>query len=285
MSSTHVYWMDHSSSVGNVKRVSKSGGTVQTLATDQGDGGGLALTSDALYWGTSGFNSKGGVPRFVHRANLDGASSTQFESVAETVDSVVIANGVVYWNDREVGIGTKFYSKPVGGTGSATLLGSTTGAVNSITAAGGCLYYPVDYKSITRLCPGQTGLGVFSTSTSLGFGAQQSSDANMLYFNVSKRGLLRLPLTGTAAATDIIAGTDPGYPIVDGNVLYYVDGDSGGAPACTSNWGLYSTTKTPGGARVVLIPPPMECPSSLVSDSEAIYWINSNTGTIAKLAK
>ena len=285
VSSTHVYWMDETGAVGNVKRVSKSGGAVETLATTQGYPGGLALTSNAVYWGTLGSNGKGGVPRFVYRANLDGSSRTEFEPYAKTIDNLVIADGIVCWNDRDLGVATKYYSKPVGGSGSATLLGSTTSPGTNITAAGGCLYYSPDGKSITRLCPGTTGIGVFSTTSSVGFSPQQSSDATMLYFGVTQRGVVRLPLTGTTAATDVIAGTDVRSLIVDGSVLYYIDGSTGGAPACTTNWGLYRTTKTPGGARVELIPPPMECPYSLVTDSEALYWMNGNTGTIVKMAK
>lgn len=107
----------------------------------------------------------------------------------------------------------------------------------------------------------------------------------MLYFGVTDRGVMRLPLTGTAQATEVIAGAEVRGPVVDGNVLYYVDGDTGGAPACTTNWGLYRASKTPGGTRTELIPPPMDCPLSLAFDSEALYWINGTTGTIVKLAK
>ena len=286
VSSTHVYWTDVSSgSVGSVKRVSKNGGTVQTLATNQGYLSGLALTSSAVFWGSSGSNGQGAVPRFVYRANLDGTSRTEFEPFAKTVRGPVTADGIVYWADQESGVGANFYSEPVGSTGSATLLGSTTSWVSSFTTAGGCLHYAPDAKSITRLCPGTSGIGRFSTTSTLYFNPQQSSDATMLYFGVTNRGLLRLPLSGNTAATDVIAGTEVGFPIVDGSELYYIDGSTGGAPACTTNWGLYRTTKTPGGTRVVLIPPPMECPFSLVTDSEAIYWINGNTGTIAKMAK
>jgi hypothetical protein len=287
VSATHVYWMDYTNGVGNVKRVSKSGGTVQPLATDQGIPGSLALTSTEVYWGTLGSNSLGGVLRRVFRSNLDGTSRSEFAPYQNSVDSVVISDGVVYWNDRSVGAGTAFFSKPVGGTGGANPLGTDPGGVNMLTAAGGCLYYRAgtSVQSIVRLCPGSTGMGRFSSSTFLNFGRHNVADATMLYFGVEDRGVLRLPLTGTSQATDVVSGTDVRAPVVDGSFLYYIDGDTGGAPACTTNWYLYRVGKTPGSTRTELVPPPQDCPGSLAFDSEALYWINQQTGTIMKLAK
>lgn len=272
--------------MGNVKRISKSGGTVETIATDLGLPGGLTLTPDQIYWGTLGSSSLGSVPRYVYRANLDGTDRSEFEPFQGAVDSVVSDDEFVYWNDRGVGTGTTFHREPLGSTGSAITIGSDPNAASSIAVGAGCLYVRVGINSLTRLCPGANAVGVFSTTTSLSLSPQQSSDATMLYFGVLERGLLRLTLTtGAPQATDVIAGTDVRSAVVDGDSLYYVDGDTGGAPACTNNWGLYRTAKTPGGVRVELLPPPMDCPRSLVTDSEAIYWINFDTGVIMKLAK
>lgn len=284
---THVYWMDYNEGVGNVKRVPKAGGATQTLATNQGTPGGLVLADGQLFWGAGTANSKGAVAsKAIQRSNPDGTSRVAFAPITNTVDQVALSGNSIYWNERSTGVA--FFRKAIAANGDGVPAGTHTNNSNIFTVVGDCVYFRTFVNSVYALaqsCAGATAINRFSSTTNILPSSHDAADATMLYFAVEEQGLLRLPLTGTAQATKVITGIETRGPVVDGNSLYYVDGDTGGAPACTTNWGIYQTGKQPGSPRVTLLPPPLECPGSLATDADAIYWIYQTTGTIMKMAK
>lgn len=283
---THVYWMDYNGGVGNVKRVAKTGGTVDTLATGQGTPGGLVISGGKLYFGGSTSNSKGAVASpAIQTSNVDGTSRVAFAPITQTVDHVVLSNGAVYWNERNTNVA--FFKKPIAG-GNATPAGSHTNNSNMFTVAGDCVYFRTYVNSVYGLsesCGGATATGRYSSTTNILISNHDASDGTMLYFGVEDQGVYRLPITASTQATKVITGIVSKYPIVDGNQIYYIDGDPGSAPACTNKWGIYRTNKQPGSERVTLLPPPLSCPDSLVTDEKAMYWLYLDTGAVMKMAK
>lgn len=283
---THVYWMDYNDGVGNVKRVAKSGGAVDTLATNQGTPGGLVISGGKLYFGGGTSNSKGAVASpAIQTSNVDGSNRVAFAPIAQTVDHVALSNGAVYWNERNTSVA--FFKKSLNG-GSVTPAGTHSNNSNMFAVAGDCVYFRTFVSSVYGLsesCGGATPVGRYSSSTNIILSAHDAADGTMLYFGVRGQGIYRLPITASTQATKVITGIESKYPIVDGNQLYYIDGDTGGAPACTTNWGIYRTSKQPDSERVTLLPPPLSCPDSLVTDDKAMYWLYLTTGAVMKMAK
>lgn len=283
---THVYWMDYNGGVGNVKRVAKSGGAAETLATNGGTPGGVVVTGGKIYWGGGTSNSKGAVANpAIQVANVDGTSRVAFAPITQTVDKVALSNDKIFWNERNTSVA--FFSKAIAG-GNVTPAGTHTNNSNMFSVAGNCVYFRTFVNSVYGLsesCAGATAVGRYSSTTNIILSAHDAADSTMLYFGVRGSGIYRLPITQSAQATRVIVGIESKYPIVDGNQLYYIDGDTGGAPACTTNWGIYRTNKQPDSERVTLLAPPLNCPDSLTTDDKAIYWLYLTTGAVMKMAK
>ena len=284
---THVYWMDYNEGVGNVKRVPKAGGATQTLATNQGTPGALVLSGGKVYWGAGTSNSKGGVAsKAIQRANVDGTDPVAFAPITNTVDHVALSGDSIYWNERNTSVA--FFKKALSASGGGTAAGTHTNNSNMFAVVNDCIYFRTFVSSVyyvAQSCGGAASTNRFSSTTSIVLSNHDAADSTMLYYGVREQGLMRLPLTGSAQATKVISGTDVRYAVVDGNSLYYIDGDAGGAPACTTNWGIYQTSKQPSTERVTLLAPPLDCPGSLATDATAIYWLYQTTGTVMMMAK
>lgn len=280
LSSTHVYWMDKGSRVGNLRRVSKNGGTVETLHTGSNVGfpGGVDIYNNQVYWGTTDANSGGIVTPRLYRANLDGTNRVEFAPVQGRVQGVQVVGDIAYWAEY-IGTSFTFFSKAVTGTSAPSPVVSNVSSGGGFTWAGNCLYYTPGNTSLSRVCGNPT--GVFTGSVSLGQHAP--SDASMIYFGATGQGLMRLSLTASQPASLVTAGTDVRSPLVDGNFIYFIDGDTGGAPACTTNWSIGRSGKTPGSTRITLVAPPLDCPAYLIDDGEALYWMERTL--IKKVAK
>ena len=284
---SHVYWMDYNDGVGNVKRVPKAGGKTEVLATNQGTPGGVVLANGELFWGAGTSNSKGAVTSpAIQRSALDGTNRVAFAPITNTVDYVALSGSKIYWNERNPAV--IFYSKAITSTGNPVPAGTHANNSNMFAVAGDCVYFRTFVNSVYGLqqsCGGATPTVRFSSTTNIIISNHDAADSTMLYFATEDQGILRLPLTGSAQATNVTTGIDSRGPVVDGSSLYYIDGDTGGAPACTTNWGIYQVAKQPGSQRVTLLAPPLDCPGSIASDANAIYWAYYTTGTIMMMAK
>ena len=108
----------------------------------------------------------------------------------------------------------------------------------------------------------------------------------VIVLGLAARRIQRQPFSGNPAP---IGGESPrGRPqiAVDDDFAYYFEQTlSIGAPACTDGFTLFRVSKSGASTPTVLVPPPQNCPTDLCVDDEALYWVNSETGTIMKLAK
>jgi hypothetical protein len=286
---THAYWLDFEGGDGHLRRAPKGGGgTVQTLATDLGKPGGLVVSGGQVYWGTSNANQHGPVAiPAVYQAALDGTNPTKFADAPDNVDQVSMSNGVLFWNQRGSSGPMAFLKKALASNALPTPVVSDADGIGAFATVGDCLFYQARSTSylLRQSCPNQTIPDRFSSTEAFVLSASLAADSTNLYFGVDGRGVMRLPTSGTAMATLLVAGREFRDVIWSDEQIYYIEGDTEGHPACTTNWNVYRVDATPGATPVPLVPPPLDCPGSLTADAAAIYWINSDSGSIYLLAK
>jgi hypothetical protein len=132
---------------------------------------------------------------------------------------------------------------------------------------------------LAQSCDGQPSVYRFSSGKGITLSANANADSNNLYFGAEGLGVMRLPLSGSAGATALVAGRKVLDVIVDGDVIYYIEGDNGAAQSCTSNWTIYRIATAAGATPVPIVLPPQECAGSLATDEGAVYWVNSTASS------
>jgi hypothetical protein len=283
---THVYWIDHTDGVGSVRRVAKRGGTVQILATDQGYPGGLVVSDGKLYWNAYGASV---TPAAIFQSEVDGANRTKFADAPDAVDGLSLANGVLFWNQRHVSVA--FFSKALGSGAEPTpLILDSDLASTAFSAVGNCLFYrtinSVSGYDLQQSCDGQAPVSRFSTLKDFALSANASADPKNLYFGAEGLGVMRLPLSGSANATVLVSGRKFNDVVVDGDQIYYIEGDNGNAQVCGTNWTIYRTAPIAGATPVPIVVPPQDCAAYLATDDVAVYWANYATnGSLHLIAK
>lgn len=286
---THVYWIDRADGVGSIRRVSKAGGNVQTLATDEGNSGALAVADGQLYWGTTNTNEHGPVTSpSINQSNADGTNRTAFAAAPSDVDDIELSADVLFWDQHPAGGPVSFFSKALGsGATDPMLVLTDEDALGNFAVVGDCFFYLTHANgyAVNESCNRQAPVNRFASSDGAVTLSKNTADSTNIYLGADGRGLMRLPILGSAPAVNIVPGRRIRDLILDGDQIYYIEGDNEGAPACTNNWGTYRVTATSGATPVTLIPEPQDCPGYLAMDAKAIYWINSDSGSIALLAK
>jgi hypothetical protein len=301
LSDTHVFW----TTGGNlVRRVPKAGGATTTVFTGEaGIGGGLSdglIANGQLYF-SNGTTENGGISYRVMRANLDGTSPSAFSPVYSnlddlSIDSVAASSGFVFHAVLSFRANTtQFFRAPAlgqgqNGAGTQTDLGTITGRVGSMTASGNCIFYTAtpNTNQIIRKCSAAEA-AVHHLGIGNAFFRRTGSIGSSNLFFTDGGGLARI---GVAANSQDQPLTDvnPGAPTVDpfdATALYYfIQTGSLGAPACTTAHTLFRAgTDIGAGSPVAILPPPHECPTQVAVDASALYWSNSEGGTVMKVGK
>lgn len=272
---THLYWAGPR----QVKRVLKTGGTIEVVATDPFNSESrtaFGLGGGSVYW-----HNRDAAQ--IVRQSPDGSDSTEFAAVSQAVSRIIISDDVVYWNEEAIGAGTTFFARPMDAGTPPVNLWSSDARIGGFTVAAGCLYFSWD-SALWQKCGAGNPIERFGATASTS--AAHASDGTFLYLGLSDGGgLMRIALTGLANPTQIAPGAVVKFPAVDDEFVYYIEGDPGSAPACTENWSIFRVAKQPGSTPKLLVSGPLPCPEWLTFDDEALYWIYRGTGTLMKLAK
>ena len=282
----------------NIKRVPKNGGAGQTLVESPTTGnantfGSLAVNGNQVYWVAHSNPGTTISQSTIVRANLDGSSATAFfapNPPASFVGPIFASEGFLYWS-ATTSTGTSLLRASLAAPGAAPtpITRADSGALASSTVVGSCFFYNTSASAsvLMRACSNGTNGPVHTSSTTLTID-RGAADASFLYFfegsNMDRR-VQKQPFTGNPAP---IGGPSPrGSRIaVDNDFVYYFEQTTSiGAPACTDGYTLFRIPKTGASTPTALVLPPENCPTDLIADGEAQYWVNSETGTISKLAK
>jgi hypothetical protein len=275
--STHVYWLDQLENVGNLRRVSKRGGAVETLASDLGYPGDVVVSDGQVYWGTSSSNPRGDIViPGIFQAGLDGSGRKRFADAPNSVAGLSVANGMLFWGQWNDDGSCGFFNKAL--RSDATPAQLATDGSGGFTVVGDCLFYLAATSSgavsLRKQCGNEAPVARFNTTKRISLSPRGAADAESLYFGSDEVGLMRLPLSGDGNPTKLADGREVNHAVVEDGRVYYVDGETG-AHSCTNNWALYGIATSIGSAPVLVLPAPLDCPGNLTVDDLAIYYTTS----------
>lgn len=292
LSETHVYFREGAQGAGRVLRIPKGGGPVEVVAQGVSNLVGVALGGDQVYFASGNAATLGEGQ--VLRANLDGSELRPFSPLRAPGIFSVIVPGLNVWYSERSGMTTLVYragllSSGQAGQGAEVEFASVPGALLSMTVNSGCMLYVAQGapQQLLRQCmPGAT-----ATTHYMGAGGEirfqpvASSDGDYLYFQQGNT-LSRIDLQPPAAPEALVSGA-VSAPSVDDQALYYTAPTEEVAGAgCSSAYALYRASKQPAaGAPVLLLPPPLACPTQLALDDTAIYWVSADGSALLQLAK
>lgn len=280
----------------NIKRVPKNGGAGQTLVESPTTGnantfGSLAVSGNQVYWVAHSNPGTTISQSTIVRANLDGSSATPFfapNPPASFVGPIFASGGFLYWSAK-TGTVTSLLRAPLATAAASPIARADSGDLAGSVVVGSCFFYNTSASPsvVMRACSDGTAGVVHTSSTTLSI-QRAAADASFLYFfegSNADRRVQKQPFTGSPAP---IGGPAPrGSTIaVDNDFVYYFEQTTSiGAPACTDGFTLFRIPKTGASTPTALVLPPENCPTDLIADGEAQYWVNSETGTISKLAR
>ncbi len=303
LSGTHVFWEN---ATGNVlRRVLKTGGATTTIVTGTaGIGGGLdfsQIANNQLYF-LLATNEPGATGYRVMRANLDGSSITPFSplylnTVEGSIRGIATSDTFVFHTITAPfpGTTTTIFRAPVlaqgtPGPGVQTTLGTLTGGIGAMAAAGNCLYYTTvaTPTQLLRRCSTAAPTVHHTGAQTISFLFKGAMDATTLFFQEGS-SLARIGLTPPSEDVPLTT-VNPGLPAVDpfdnGALYYFIRTGAFGAPACTDQYTLFRAgTNIGAGNPVAILPPPHLCPTGVAVDATGLYWSNREGGTVMKLGK
>lgn len=290
LDASYVYWIDAVDDNGSsVRRVAKRGGTVQVLATEPTRISGLAVAEGRLYWQSYADVAD---PLGIFASDVDGTNLAKFADAPAVVDRIGVRNDTLFWNQRAAEGEIEIYSKALDSDAEPRLVPSDADIQSAaFAAAGNCIFYATADSQggyyLRQSCGDQPSAVRFNTSKGITLSANANADSSNLYFGAEGRGIMRLPLAGSASATALVSGRKFPDVIVDGDQIYYIEGDNGSAQNCTSNWTIYRMPAMAGATPIAVVSPPQECAAFLATDESAVYWTNSTVrdGSIHLVAK
>jgi len=282
----------------NIKRVPKNGGAGQTLVESPTTGnantfGSLAVSGSQVYWVAHSNPGTTISQSTIVRANLDGSGAVSFYAPtppASFIGPIFASEGFLYWSAR-LGTVTSLLRAPLNTPGASptSIARADSGDLLSSTVVGGCFFYNTSTSPLVvmRACSNGTAGPVHTSSTSLTIDPG-AVDANFLYFfegSNADRRIQKQPFTGNPAPIGGPAARGTRIAADNDFVYYFEQTTSIGAPACTDGFTLFRIPKTGSSTPTALVLPPENCPTDLIADGDAQYWVNSESGTISKLAK
>jgi hypothetical protein len=228
---THVYWTvwgsgfsaDHSKN-GAVKRVAKSGGSVEVFAPAQSHPHGIVTDASAVYWANDGDGT-------VMTAPKAGGAPAVLASVPGAFQVAVDASGV-YASTRGGGI----FRIPLGG-GAPVRLATAAAEPNQIVLDASGIYYIDDEGEVCRVAKAGGAPTILARGEKPSFDDGQVSLSGANVYFASGNDAMSVPKTG-GAATKVVSGrTRISGIAADASDLFIMDRDAivrvplaGGAP-------------------------------------------------------
>lgn len=281
ISDAHVYELNDSNMLEfYANRIPKHGGTLASFVTQEANTTTATASADgSIYW--DAYDSADERGTIYHYPD----SSAYFaEQLEKPTKHIVINNGLVYW-DQIFNDHTEIFAKPTDSSEIAALVVYSDYVIDSFTVARDCLYVDGVNHLIRYCTPTDTGTILYSAPSGL-YIQDTPSESNYVYFRSIGEGIFRISTEPSSAQPELVTSVvSTDVVVAEDGTLYYIDGDSGGAPACTTNWGIYKLDPLSPNTPVTLIPPPMACPGSLKVDTDALYWINYDASALMKLAR
>jgi Stigma-specific protein, Stig1 len=273
---TNVYWTDRGTSnfTGFVRRVSKLGGSVITLASSLTVPVDIAVGNNQLFWNAG---ADPGGEAILTMSNTGGAVTT-FEADNSVVDLVTDSRNV-YWVDGANGV----KQAPFAG-GTPTTLAATHGGGSAIATDGVNVYWtdaPFDTPSTIFKLPigGTTITALTAVPDDISPGGLATDGTNVYWIETSPAGTARIgsvPVAGGPITTSNLSAP----PLIGGasiavdstSVYWYISGSIMRARLPVSN----------ASAGTVMASTTVES-IEIAQDATALYW-TAATG-VMKLAK
>ena len=284
--SNYIYWTEYVGNAGgDIKKVSKSGGSVFTLISGLSNPSGLsdpreiAVDSSNIYWTDIGTNASGvgiinQIPLSLTNWNITVLANGQSSPQALAIDT-----SYVYWAEFLTG---KIKKVPINGGTVSTLVSGLTAGFYSLAIDNNYLYWTeANTGSVKKL--DKTNNSVTVLVSGLCSPGNISIDSSNVYWEDSAYGpacgIRKISKSGgtiTPLYLNIPNGTSTGF-MTDGINVYYTQYYLGA-----------SIYKIPvGGGSPTLVVGSLDTIADLTVDGTYVYWIENGSVTrrVAKIAK
>jgi hypothetical protein len=268
----NVYWVTLSA----VHKLPKSGGTPVALALNQDQSRTVASDGANVYFGGTMTHVRsvpvaGGGPTNVAARNTD-----------SPVNQIVLDGSYIWWAEHNIlSNGTSHVRRIAKSSGMVELRASSQAGASDLAAVGDCAYYIAPFGTATLIRDCSNSSGVIHTAPANSAIVGVDADTSHVYF--LEGNVKRIPLAGgTAEPVAVMAATGRDL-VIGGDHVYFIEGTSA-TMACGSNWSIKKARKD-GSQVVTIAKPPQACPSKLAVDDKAVYWTNSSSGQVMKVAK
>jgi hypothetical protein len=252
-----VYWAGPDA----IKRIAKTGGSPETIATFSGWGFRMAAVAGYLYWVT---RDTGLVARAPMVAN------SAAETIATNQGDVggIASDGVtVYWNNYPTA--GNLFAKPIGGASQTALLPAPVDKLTGMRLVAGALYYLVETGGLFRV---PTAGGAPETIVAdIGTFELAIDGDDVFLANATYNGILRASIGGKTAVP-VAPADGPWGIVVDATHVYFAN--EGG--------GTIARAPRTGGAAEVLAT--ADTPVGIAVDADTVYW-TTRTGEVGAVAK
>jgi hypothetical protein len=287
---TRVYWCSAATDPGEVRSVAKDGSNPQTIATGVHAPQGVFVDSTNVFW------NEANAPGRAFKANKDGSNPVLLSTSNTTVQGLVADADWVYFLDLYVVGGLVKAPRngvPEGGAplvvsggwpyvwgvaqDSANVYWSSRGTIGSADDGGirgKLLRAPKDGSTPTVLELGSYG------GAALGGPVFVAVDSDQIYWTDEGNDTVYRAALDGGAPTPLAVETSLTYAIsIDATDVYYTTLGPGAASG--------SIVRVPkdGSGPPTVIAKNLSFPSPIAIDDTAIYWGNTNGGTVMKLAK
>jgi hypothetical protein len=152
---------------------------------------------------------------------------------------------------------------------------------SDLAAVGDCAYYIAPFGTAQLIRDCDTSSGAIHTAPANSVIVGVDADTSHVYF--LEGNVKRIPIAGGTVEPIAVLAARGLDLVIDADHVYFIEGTSA-VMACGSNWSIKKAPKN-GGAVVTLAKPPQACPSKIAVDDKAVYWTNSTSGQIMKVAK
>ena len=272
----NVYWVIAVGSTGSVRKVAKAGGTFETLVPNQDQPRTVASDGTTVYFGGAMAQVRS-VP-----VGGGGALNVAARNADSPVNQIVVDSNYVWWAEHNILAGGTSYVRRIPKAGGAIEpLGTSPDGASDLAGVGDCAYFiaPFNTPKLIRDCPSSAGAVYTAPAASQVVGIK--ADNNHVYF--LEGNVKRIPVAGGPVEPVAVLAATPLDLAIDSQNVYFIEGTTA-TRACGTSWSIKKAPKN-GGAVTTLAEPPQGCPTRLAVDDQAVYWTNSVSGQIMKVAK
>ena len=255
---TYIYYVGP----GALKRLAKSGGSPELIASYSGTGFRMTMSGSYLYWVTRDTG-------LVARATKIPGSITETIATGQGDAGGIATDGTtVWWNNYPTG--GQIFRKDLEATGGGTPILPATDDLTGMRLVGGALYYLRDGAGLFRIPPGGSAPPV-TIAPSVGSWEMAIDDNTAFLVNATKDAVLRVNLS-TGEVGNVAAANNPWGIVVDATHVYYANetGDT------------IARAPRSGGTAEILATPTK--PVGIAVDDKAVYW-TTLSGEVSRVAK